>query len=218
MEIIAGLAQLLRDGSYTSTVGKADAIVLVGHSFGSFTSGSVLAKYPSRIDAAILTGIGYSNNPSYSGKVLLEGFAPRIAAQLQSNPIYELDTGYLTFADIFAHVNTFFKAPAYEVEAARYAQSIVAPFAISEYLSLERTSPLVPEFGGPVLVTTGEFDFAVCAGECYSTYAQQPLQAIFPQSRVESYVHPGVGHGINLGLNATGFYGVVTDFLEKAGF
>jgi pimeloyl-ACP methyl ester carboxylesterase len=62
-EIMAGLVELLRNGEYTSQVGKAESVVLVGHSFGSFTSANVLTKYPSHVDAAILTGIAYSNVP-----------------------------------------------------------------------------------------------------------------------------------------------------------
>jgi pimeloyl-ACP methyl ester carboxylesterase len=133
-EIMAGLVELLRNGEYTSQVGKAESVVLVGHSFGSFTSANVLTKYPSHVDAAILTGIAYSNVP-WGLKILLEAFAPRIATQLYPSCYSGLDAGYLTFADIFAHVNTFFKAT-FERAAAKYVHSIVQPFAISEWLSL----------------------------------------------------------------------------------
>jgi pimeloyl-ACP methyl ester carboxylesterase len=220
-EILAGLARLLRNGEYTGQVGKAESIVLVGHSSGSVTSSNVINKYPSEVDAVVLTGIAYSTI-SYGLKILFEAFAPRIASQLYPSCFGELDTGYLTFADIYAHVNTFFKAP-FELEAVKYAQSIVQPFALSEWLSLAPglSSPLAPEFKGPVYVTTGQFDFAACGGECYSTFAEAEshINVIFPKTRLlESAVHPGAGHGINFGLNATGSYSAIIGFLEKAGF
>lgn len=192
--------------------------MLVGHSFGSFTSHVVIAKYPTLVDGAVLTGLSYSST-EYNGKTLLEGIAPRIASQLSPLEFQELDTGYVTFADIFNHINAFFKAPAYEVAAAKYANSIAQPFAIVEYLSLSTQPPLASNFGGPILITTGEFDFAACSGECYSSFAQQPLQIIFPQSRrLEAFVQPGAGHGVNFAKNATGFYNGITDFLGRAGF
>ncbi|ORY10956.1 Alpha/Beta hydrolase protein, partial [Clohesyomyces aquaticus] len=54
IEILAKLVQDIRNGTYTSTT-KASKIVLVGHSFGSFTSNAVLAKYPNIAEGAVLT-------------------------------------------------------------------------------------------------------------------------------------------------------------------
>jgi pimeloyl-ACP methyl ester carboxylesterase len=215
------LARLLRGGEYTSQIGKPDSIILIGHSFGSFASNNVVTRYPDDVDAVVLTGIAYST-VAWSVNLLIEAFAPRIASQLYPTCFGNLNTGYLTFADIYAHVNTFFKAP-FEIEAAKYAQSIVQPFAISEWLSLSngRINPVALDFKGPVYITAGEFDYAFCTGECYSSFAEaEPsLKGIFPKSRiVESFVHPGAGHGINFGYNATGFYNSIIGFLDRAGF
>ena len=216
VEILAGLASQLRAGSYTGTVGTLDSVVLVGHSFGSLTSGNVVAKYPALVDAVVLTGLAYSAS-GIDPKLVLEAFAPRIASKHEPSKFSDLDTGYLTFVDIISHVNTFFKAPAYELEAAGYAHSISAPFAIAEFLGPQ--SPLALNFEGPVLVTTGEFDFIVCRGECYSTFAEQPLNDIFPKSKlIEAFVQPGAGHGVNFATNATGFYAGISTSLERAGF
>jgi predicted alpha/beta hydrolase family esterase len=72
---MAGLAELPRKGKYTGQVGKTDSVVLVSHSFGSFTSTNVLTKYSSHVDAAILTGIAYATVP-WDLKILLEAIAP----------------------------------------------------------------------------------------------------------------------------------------------
>jgi hypothetical protein len=141
----------------------------------------------------------------------------RIASQHDPLRYSNLDTGYVGSADITAHATAFFKAPGYELEAALYAYSISTPAAITEFLSLTG-SPVAPGYEGAVLVTAGEFDLAFCVGECHSTFAEQPLGAIFPKSKlVESFVHPGAGHGVNFGKNATGFYAGISDFLGRAG-
>jgi hypothetical protein len=114
-------------------------------------------------------------------------------------------------------VNILFKA-LFKLEAAEYAQFIVQPFAISEWLSLapSPSRPIAPWFKGPMYVTTGEFDYAACAGECCSSFAEaEPnLKFISPRSRMlESFMHLGADHGVNLGYNATSFYGGIIDLL-----
>jgi hypothetical protein len=69
-----------------------------------------------------------------------------------------------------------------------------------------------------VLVLTGELDAGNCAGNC-NGILQHPTQEYFSKARaLEIAVHPGSGHGINFNLNATGAFGVITDFLAKSGF
>jgi pimeloyl-ACP methyl ester carboxylesterase len=209
---------VLRNGTYTGAIGTPSSIVLVGHSFGSYTSNRVLTKYPTLIDAAIITGYVFPGD-ALSVQIFVEGTAPRIASHVSPHAFSHLDTGYLTFGDIFAHVNTFFKAPAYELDAAEYAHSIAQPYGIAELLSFGQDSVVAPAFAGPVLVTTGEYDFAMCRGECYSSFAGQRLESVFPKSRVlEAFVQPGAGHGVNFARNASGFYEGIGGFLGRAGF
>jgi len=73
-----------------------------------------------------------------------------------------------------------------------------------------------PTFKGKVLVTTGEFDLPVCGGECNSTFANGGQKSVFAGAEVvETYLHPGAGHGVNFAVNATGFYDVLTSFLDR---
>jgi pimeloyl-ACP methyl ester carboxylesterase len=217
ISIAVNLARLLRAGQYTSKIGIPKSLVLVGHSYGSLISNIFLAKFPTLADAAVLTGFAYAPQPSYTS-VFLASQAARIASVQNPGKYAHLDTGYITFADLFAHVNTFFKAPSYEVKAAEYAHSISQPAALTEFLTAS-ANPYSPDFGGPVLVTSGEFDMPFCGGECYSTFAEQKLGDVFPKSRLPvSFVHPGAGHGVNFGKNATGFYEGISNFLERAGF
>jgi pimeloyl-ACP methyl ester carboxylesterase len=189
--------------------------VAVGHSFGSLITTNVVAKYPNLTDAVVLTGFAFAAKPFY-GPVFLAAAALRITSQHEPLRYGNLDTGYIGFADIAAHVNTFFKAP-YELGAVEYADSISVPAAISEYLSQTAIPPR--QFAKPVLVATGEYDLAFCGGECHSTYAEQQLNAVFPKSTlIDTFLHPGAGHGVNFAENATGFYAGISRFLERAGF
>ncbi len=217
VEILASLVQLVRDGKYTGTIGKAKSVVAVGHSFGSQITNILLTRYPSLVDATVLTGDAYESIP-YGGGLLEETIEPRIASQLDSK-FRELDTGYLTFVDIYAHVNFFFKAPDYEVSAVKYAQSIAQPFALFEFLSTAAYSLKAPEYQGPIFVTAGQFDIPACLGDCVDTYNTQNLTDIFPKSRlIETYILPGSGHGVNFALNVGDYYNKTFEFLTKAGF
>lgn len=149
-----------------------------------------------------------------SFKWILEASASRIANQ-QSAQWHDRDTGYLNFGDIYAHVNTFFKQPDYEVPAAEYTQSIAQPFAAMEFLSLQTLNRNSSTFKGAAMVTAGQYDFVVCGGECESTFSGGGAQEMFKGARkLNLYVHPGAGHDVNFGLNATGFYGEITKFLD----
>jgi pimeloyl-ACP methyl ester carboxylesterase len=218
-EIAASLSKLLRQGQYTGTVGAAKSIVLVSHSLGSYVSNDVSKGYPTLADAAVLTGSAYATALSDQG-TFIAALGLRISAQHDPTRYAALDTGYFRFVDLAAHITTFFKAPAYELEAALYAHSIAAPIAIAEFLSAGPVnSSIAPTYTGPVLVTTGEFDFGLCDGDCYPTYAAQKLETIFPASKyIDAFIHPGAAHGVNFAKNATGFYERITAFLGRAGF
>ncbi|MCJ1305859.1 hypothetical protein MMC08_008676, partial [Hypocenomyce scalaris] len=114
----------------------------------------------------------------------------------------------------------FFKAPYYNLTVALYSETTKSPFAILEALTAE-VGPLnfpIPAFTGPVLLISGEYDFIFCAGYCPGVL-HEPAASVFHASRnFESYVQPGMSHGMNFHYNATGFYGVVTGFLSENGF
>lgn len=164
----------------------------------------------------MLTGIGYPSRNDTAGiaqQWALEAFAPRTAPSKGYN---NLDTGYFAYADIYAHIGVFFEYPNFDNATAEYAQSIANPLGIVEYLSLAKTNLMAQSFKGPVLVTTGENDFLVCNGECQSTYATGQQKDFFKSSKkLETYLHPGAGHGINFAQNATVFYETITSFLDR---
>jgi pimeloyl-ACP methyl ester carboxylesterase len=215
IEIAAQLATLIRNGSYTGAIGPASSIVLVGHSFGSYVSNSIMVKYPNVADAAVLTGQSYAPDACIKDKLAV--LALRISSELDPLRYPSYDSGYLSSADIAQHTVAFFKAP-YELEAALYAYSITAPTAIGEFLSGDGDS-VAPRFTGPVLIANGEFDLAECHGSCVAAFAKQKPNEVFPKSRlVETLLHPRGGHGVNFARNASDFYAGIAGFLERAGY
>lgn len=214
--VLSSLAKSVSQGTYT-TIGKPTYLVLVGHSYGSYTSNALVASAPDIADAAVLTG--YALNAT-SSQFALEKFAPRVARLQRPRAFSAFDSGYLTTVDIFATIQDFFKAGAYDRAVAAFAEANKVPFGINEAVSLAAGfSPTdAPKFKGPALVITGEYDYLLCDGYCPGVL-DQPLRTFFRgSSDFESYVQPKAGHGLNLATNATGSYAVIFDFLAKHQF
>jgi hypothetical protein len=179
-----------------------------------------VAAKPDIADAVVLTGLVY---PDYSTDAAGMGtswgptaFRAEIASTVNAKkwPAKEYDTGYLIFADIYGHIDTFFRN--YEHDAAEYAQSILAPLSVAELTSLGFLDLHAPNYKGKVLVTTGEFDLLECGGECYSTFEIGKQEEIWKgASKLETYVHPGAGHGVNFNKNAKAFFDKIFDFIER---
>ena len=74
---LAELVTAVRSGRYIALPAPLSSIILVGHSFGSLLTNSLVATKPTLADAAIMTG--YNNLIRLDGRVALQGFAPRIA-------------------------------------------------------------------------------------------------------------------------------------------
>ncbi|KAF1999843.1 alpha/beta-hydrolase [Amniculicola lignicola CBS 123094] len=215
-EILGKIVAGVRKGTYTCTT-KAKKVILVGHSFGSFISNSLIAAHPTIAEGAILTGLGYpgpNDTTSQASQPYIPGlFGLQIASTL-SKSFSDRDSGYLGFGDIYNHIETFFHQPGYEVQAAKYAHSIAQPFAAIEVASLAALKLSAEKFLGHVLVLAGEFDFIICSGECKSTFAEKVWKFIFPAAiRAEGYVHDGAGHGVNFASNAYESFQKIGEFL-----
>ncbi|MCJ1422472.1 hypothetical protein MMC29_000352 [Sticta canariensis] len=214
--VLSSLARSVSRGIHT-TIGKPTHLVLVGHSYGSFISNGLVASAPNIADAVVLTGYGFNGSDS---QVLLEAFAPRVARLQRPRAFSAFDSGYLTTADIFGTVQIFFKAGAYDRAVAAFTEANKQPFAINEAVSVSpgflRND--APNFKGPTLAISGEYDFPLHAGN-YPGVLDQPLRTLFRgSSDFESYVQPKTGHVLNFATNATGSYTVIFDFLLKHRF
>ncbi|PMD47059.1 hypothetical protein L207DRAFT_606113 [Hyaloscypha variabilis F] len=221
LAILQQLTILLRSGTYTGDIrGKPSKIAHVGHSFGSFISNALIATTPQLSDAAILTGIGYSGLASGT---FVEAFGLRIAAVQAPGKWPGRDNEYVTWVDASANVAAFFIGGSYDEEVLWYTEDNKQPMSPVELLTIGG-NPILPihalDFTAPVMVLSGEFDFAFCGGDCNGILSNggKTQTDYFPNATdFQTIVHPGVAHGINFSYNATGAYKVITDYLKKNG-
>ncbi|KAF2434575.1 alpha/beta-hydrolase [Tothia fuscella] len=225
VQIVKSLATLIKSGKYTDTVGIPKQLILLGHSFGSFTTQALLTEAPQIADAAILTGMAYSQDP----RVVIEALDLRIANR-QNAKWKGLDNGYVIWNDVFGNINkqfnvanspfsSFFKAPLYTQAVANYSENTKVPFAIAELLTIDTLNQSFrpTEFKGPVLYFNGEYDFIVCGGYC-PNIVEEPAKKYFSKSKsLKVKVQPVTGHGLNTHVNATAGYKVIFDFLKEQG-
>lgn len=214
--ILTQLTELVKSGKYVGKTGKPSKTVLLGHSFGSAVSIETVGLNSELVDGLILTG--FSLNETFLNALeFAEAVAPRIAAKQQPGKWRQLDTGYLTGADLFTAVTTFFKAPDYDVEVARYADDHKFPFAVTELLTAGAVKNLPVNFKGAAMILSGEFDFIFCKSDCDGAL-EHPAATVFGKAKAFKAVSfPGAGHGLNLHLNAADSFKEITDFLSKNG-
>ncbi|KAI9688211.1 MAG: hypothetical protein M1822_001717 [Bathelium mastoideum] len=217
--ILAQLAQLLRTGQYTGSLGTPSNLILVGHSYGSFISHAVVAassnsttKHP-LADGLILTGFSYNVTPG-----IFTAFDLRLASTQRPAEWGHLNSGHLTWADVSANVAVFFHGPNtnYDPAVANYTEAAKQTIAVGEMLNFPPDYIYyAPQFEGPVLVLNGAEDFGVCGGNC-TNWVEPYAGKMFPRAKVvEVREQPGMGHAINFHYNATGAFGVMTGFLDK---
>ncbi len=107
----------------------------MGFSFGSFITHYSIVEDPTIADAAILTAINY-NTTGLNLNGLVRSFVPRIASLQNPARFGTLDPGYLTWVDVLAQINTYFKYPFYSIPTTSFAEEYKEAFGIGEFLTL----------------------------------------------------------------------------------
>ncbi|EPE35617.1 alpha/beta-Hydrolase [Glarea lozoyensis ATCC 20868] len=211
---VAVLKQIVTQVKAGKLCATTKKVVLVGHSFGSVVSNVLLTSSPQLVDGVVLTGIGYDVPDT---AVAFESWQPRLARLQNPRKWGSLDGGYMTWVDIWSNAMTFFKAPFYDTKVVEYAEANKQPFGLLEVVTLQITDRHSPNYTGPALIMSGEFDLVFCNGYC-PPILNNKVKETFPVSKgLEVYSQPGSGHAINLSLNATGSFEVVTGFLKRHG-
>ncbi|KAK4539288.1 hypothetical protein LTR36_000814 [Oleoguttula mirabilis] len=213
LAILAALTGKLRNGTIDSCVPKPKRKVYhIGHSFGSFLTNGLAAAYPTLSDGIVLTG--YSTNLTWQTELLISmGF--HLARENQPARFGDRSTGSVVPGDELAIQFIFFTYPYFDPAVAVAANAGKYPFSIGEILTTAILPQNATSFTGPVLVITGDADTIFCGADCYGILEQSA--PFFPAAKpFQTYVQPHMGHGMNLHYNASGFYGVVTKFLEDA--
>ncbi|MCJ1381429.1 hypothetical protein MMC17_004539 [Xylographa soralifera] len=218
VDVLSNLVKGVKAGTYTGSLGMPSKIVVLGFSFGSFVTTTLVATEPTLVDGAILTGLGYAPT---AFAPFFEAYQSRIAATQDPAKFGELDSGVLTWVDVLANINTYFKQPNYEIDVAEYSETIKQPYTVGEVLSLQLGLGVKADAGnfrGPVLVVTGEYDFFACAGYCPG-FLEDNLKPLYSGAKnLQIAIHPDSGHSINYNKNATGAFSVITNFLHTNGF
>ena len=152
LAILQQLTTFLGSGKYTGTLGTPSKIVHIGHSFGSCISNALIATTPQLSDAAILTGIGYTEVPT-SG-AFVEAFGLRIATLQAPGKWPGRDNKYVTWVDAPANAAAFFQGASYDEDVLWYTEAVKQPMAIVELLTLTILPKISLEFTKPVVVRT----------------------------------------------------------------
>ncbi|KAI1760164.1 alpha/beta-hydrolase [Hypoxylon sp. FL1150] len=201
---------------YVQSTQNATKVALVGHSYGSYLSTASAISKTTAIDALVLTGFG--GGFTYFNP-FLAGSAFRVARLQDPQRWGDLDSGYLTTADLFATTYAYFgEEYDFERRVAEWSHNVGGePFAVGELPSLLASSPLgFDAVTAPVLVLQGQFDLSACGGNCVGIL--EPLKTTFSGAKtVEIVDNLAAGHNLNLHKVAPQAFDIIFYFLQRQG-
>ncbi|KAK5701511.1 hypothetical protein LTR97_004326 [Elasticomyces elasticus] len=213
--VLGELLPLVRSGEYTSAIGVPEKLVLLGFSLGSSITQALITATPESADAVVITSIGMNLTVGVNTNGLIRSFVPRIASTLNEKSFGSLNTGYLSWVDKFAQAATYFDYPNYAPSALDYLETHKAAFTIGEFLTTTAGPQDTSNYTGPALQLNGKTDYIMCDGYCPGVF-EQPAQTYYRNARpFVQHLHPESGHQFMFHRNATGAFGVITDFLDK---
>ncbi|KAF2869794.1 Alpha/Beta hydrolase protein [Massariosphaeria phaeospora] len=214
--VLQSLATAIKAGAHTPGI-TAAKVVLLGFSFGSYATHAAIAETPAIADAVVLTAFSM-NASAINLNGLVRSFVPRIAREENPALYGDRDEAYLTWPSVLDLVMNYFKLPSYSPSVALFTESAKQPFSIGEFLTFSSpASTDAAAWDKPALHLTGELDYIVCDGYCPGVF-EEPARTLYKNARpLQLSLHPGASHHVFFHRNATGAFGVVTDFLERNG-
>ncbi|CAE6415550.1 unnamed protein product [Rhizoctonia solani] len=196
------------------TSGKYSKVLGIGHSFGSIQLTGIAARYPSDLDAVILTGFA----PSMVTVPLaftawsqtLTNQQPDMStrarwAALPSGSAAMNDQSYMGTGSPSSDRFAFFAKGAYDEDAFKLAYNTKQTHTLGEFLTIaEPVSKPATDYKGHVFVMTGEKDIIFCGGNCLqkptTTTGNSLLddtKTLYPNAAsFSTYVPPGAGHAL----------------------
>ena len=201
-----------------------DKFIHVGHSFGSFLTTAMLTTYPSLTDGAVITGFIVNDQ---LGNITVTSGDLTYAAENDPTLFADRGSGYIVPSTSSALQATFFSTRAnsstgtggFEPQLLEYAFETRQPTTVGEWLSGGNVNlGVAPAFTGPVQYVLGEYDFAVCRGDCKGTFSEETLNQLFPAAKdVNVYLQMGTGHGLTYHKGANVGYKATMNWLDKNG-
>jgi len=215
--IAHSLIQMLRQGSIAST--SFSKVIGVGHSLGSELTNGITARYPSDLDAAVLTGFSVDSKGQpnfFSGLDLV------IARENNPGRFPELCNGYLISENIAGNQFSFFRFPNFDPLVLAASEATKQTFTIGELFTNSMFMSPAPEFKGPIDVVDGENDLPFCQSNCLvpENKVAAVKSDLYPNAAVSStyYIGKGAGHGLNLHYVAMDAYQHIFSFINSNGF
>ena len=234
VEILHGLTQLLRTGALGS--GPFKNIIGVGHSYGSIVELAQTAKYPTDVDAVVLTSL--VNQLVYLPETVIAN-NPAIANINDPSKFGSLSNGYLVHDTPISVQLPFFRLPYFDPNSKSFGphypkhdlltQSVFAnqyaakqTYSFGQQFTLPGIYSPAGAFKGPVDVVIGQYDFPFCLAACDkpTDQAAATIPALYPAaaSGSQHFIVPDSGHYINAHYAATSEFTQITAFLQVNGF
>ncbi|KAG7416594.1 hypothetical protein Forpi1262_v016707 [Fusarium oxysporum f. sp. raphani] len=183
-------------------------VIYAGHSFGSSVGNGLNAKYPSDVDATILTGFTNTSNVPVLSAASDTDFSP--AAQVNAEKFGNLDPGYVAINNETAFTQLFYYPGGFDPALAALDYSLRGTVATGELVSTTLGPAIAPNYTRPVFVITGQRDGIFCnlanphppVNVTFATFDCGPhmsgllaqTKALYPAAKFEWYAPPSAGH------------------------
>jgi pimeloyl-ACP methyl ester carboxylesterase len=177
-------------------------VLYVGHSFGSAYGVDEIATYGD-VDAAILTGYGHTDSPSFAALGNADSYPavddPRFSGS-------GLDPGYLTTKP-GDRVALYYYAPGADPNVIAQDEATKDTIGLSELITRPKTYLLTPQIHVPVLILDGQHDVHYCAADdddcsTQSIFYQEESPYFTPAACLQTFLVPNTGHVVALSLSA----------------
>lgn len=147
---------------------------------------------------------------------------PKLFGDTSSGYVVSSTQGAVQANFFSSRVNQSTGIGGFDPKLLEYAFSIRSPVAAPEPGSvfvLLLDNPIAPEYSGPVQFLLGEFDFAICRGDCRNTYNTTKVHGMYPKAKaIDIYLQPGTGHGLPFHNGAQIGFQKTFDWLSENGF
>ncbi|NND54025.1 MAG: alpha/beta fold hydrolase, partial [Gammaproteobacteria bacterium] len=193
-----------------------NAVVTLGHSFGSTIALAHALTWPEQSDGIVLTGFVHNVNPAFGPAmgqgIAVAAFSGPLVGQL-FDPTYVISKPD-SRGDVFYTRDNADPGVISADDATRETTAAGELISMSRYFD-EKSKALTV----PVMVLVGEDDFVVCGGEldCADHEAVVAHETAFypPETCPEIYVLDDTNHNANLHRNAPQAFALMQDWVTR---
>jgi pimeloyl-ACP methyl ester carboxylesterase len=214
------LIQAVRSGAIRRAAGGVfDRVVLIGHSYGSWTTWFEATRYDD-VDAVVLTGATHGLTTIDAPYIVVPGLYPA-ALDPRFGPLSGLDPGYLT-TQPDTRYHAFYEPAQIDPAVVRYDEMTKGTVTSAEI----QTYPLILneplDIRVPVFLTIGELDTLFCGpalGGAPCTTEEVLIAFEGPYlgpnvPSIDAYILRAAGHDMNPMLNAPLYFSAVLGWLK----